>query len=279
MSPPPDVYISLTSIPSRCNALKTTVQHLLQQDYVGIKGIVVTVPLVNLRGIPFESADDWSWITRDSYTSRNVILHRPAFDYGPCMKYVGMAPFLPKDNDNVWVFVCDDNKHYRSTRVSDLVLQIRNKKRVIASPAAVFGLEAFGNGMFSPLGFKGVLIHKEGIFKLERKLTRRQVPLCCSMNDDVMIGIMLHQCGYSFTRDRKHAPSAVFVDNSGVRTNSLHRTYDGDFQKYKDMYRCQVALNRKNVVNVWVIVCFGVLFFLVLLVAVPVIAIRCSRKR
>jgi len=249
------------------------------QDYTRILGIIVTVPLVNFRGMPFADDEDWKWLTNEPYAGKNVIVNRPLFDYGPCMKYVGATAFPCDEREDTWVFVCDDDVRYAPGRITDLVSQIKNKKNVVASAAAVFGLEYVHASFFSPLGFKGVLLHRGCLLVIAEKLSKlvatNQMSTCCAMNDDVLVGLLLYNSGYSFTRDRlNHDVTYSHDPGSTALKNSLSRV--GNSAKYKAMLKCHLQHNHKNVVFTVSVLFFVV--FVVLLAAVTIPVALASRK-
>ena len=283
MQTTPGVYVSLTSIPGRSSTLKVTLDCLILQDYTRMLGIVVTVPLVNFRGMPFANNEDWTWLSNEPYVGKNVILNRPLYDYGPCMKYVGATAFpCPRDeDDDTWVFVCDDDVRYAPGRVTDLVSQITNKNKVIASAASVFGLEYVHSSFFSPLGFKGVLLHRKCLLAVAEKLTKlaaaNEMSTCCAMNDDVLAGLLLYGSGYSFTRDRRNR-DVTYSHERGTAAQKNSLSSAGNVAKYKAMLKCHLQHNRKNVACAASVLSLLVFVFLLAAIAIPV-ALLASREK
>ena len=233
---PVRVSVSLTSIPSRASRiLDATLQSLIRQDYP-IDRIIVTVPTVNMRGQSWNGVD-----VRFLDRYPQVVCHRPDYDWGPVMKYVGAVQHVHEDD--ALVFVCDDDQQYAPTRISTLVEYWRG----LNDPKAIVGW--IGRGMQSwakPLnithGVRGVLVPKTALVDLHEELTWTDVR-CCAMNDDVVAGIFFSKAGYRLV-DRS-GQDDEFADRENFESgDGLHSVHGGRVGKVLYIARCHWRLNQ-----------------------------------
>jgi len=269
-----DIYISLTTIPGRSNTLRNTIIQLLKQDYPNIKAFIITIPTVNMRGLSFATdiEDDYKWLEALD-TTRRIIVNRPEYDYGPCMKFIGAVPFLSATSKaDTWVFVCDDDQMYLENRISSQVAQIKSPKHIVARATNLI-LQNFHPSFFGPMGFTGMLLPKQAIFEIDSFIRTRQkdIPRCCKMNDDILIGTILYNAGYYFTADKHTKLEEVFVEGvHGYGENALASSYKNGAAKFFAMYTCHLHYNRRNAVGVVAILLTVFIIIVTLAIAIPI---------
>jgi hypothetical protein len=231
------VYASLTSIPSRVTRiLDANLQSLLAQDHL-IERIIVTVPTVNFRGQRTDAVD-FSFLNRYP----NVICHRPEYDWGPIMKYVGGLEHICEPD--ALVYVCDDDQHYAPNRVSNLVQHWTR----VGDPRAIVGwvgtgVQSWAESVHTVHGVRGVLVPKAALVDLHAALTRMAVPRCCAINDDALASIQFRKAGYRIV-DRS-GQDDEFSDGEHFETlDGLHRSYRTRAAKFFDIVRCHWRFNQ-----------------------------------
>lgn len=253
----PQVYISLTSIPSRTiRTLENTLKYLEKQEYDNIQNIIVTLPTVNKRGQ--KTLDK---LPEYLYTSSKIVVHRPNFDLGPIMKYVGVAGFMKEDS---WVWVCDDDQLYSTTAVKDCIRML-NKIHPSRRNKTVVTLR--GGFMFFQTkvqGFSGVLLPYSAIKTIETELSKNKYPKCCFQVDDDLISYILKSKGYKIV-DCKYKQSQ-FLDKleNGKEVfeseDALHSV-----SRKKNIFFCTLKLNPSILLLIYitVILLFSTILFLV----------------
>jgi len=212
------VYVSLTSIPSRVSSvLDGNLQSLLGQDYP-IERIIVTIPTINFRGQPCDALDV-SFLNR--YPS--VICHRPDYDWGPVMKYVGGLAHIPEAD--ALVFVCDDDQHYAPNRVSNLVRvwQASHDDKAIVGWIGK-GVQSWAKAVYTVHGVRGVLVPRAAIVDLRDALQRTSVPRFCAMNDDALGSIFFIKAGYHLV-DRSGQDDEFSEAEIADAPDALHRRH------------------------------------------------------
>lgn len=260
----PDVYILLTSIPSRVARILTpNVRHLAQQDYGNVKHIVVTVPTVNMRGQASTGKEDTILHALEAEHGGKVIVHRPAFDHGPIMKYIGGVQFVP-DRADVLVFVCDDDQAYALSRVSELVAQWfayppLTRARTVISNHTRLVLNTFDESFRSVFGAYGVLMPATALHAIARGVGAKTLR-CCALNDDIHVGLLLHKAGYSIRAVLSQASPFQGGEPNHEESDALH-TMHSYARKLFDMYHCHWSLNRERTVGLLIL--FGLLFVFV----------------
>jgi hypothetical protein len=185
----PDVYVSLTTIPTRLGTLKDNLIALSKQDYANFKGIFLTVPQNNIRGLKWEHTEFPEWLSE--IPNLNVL--RPVHDRGPIMKYLGSV-IEGKLPSNAWLFVCDDDIEYKSNAIStyiadlnatttekyeDTIVNFRDHKRTL------YWMYGIPNADFIP-GFEGVLVSHKFAKSLLDALPEKMPDCCVRIDDDVV---------------------------------------------------------------------------------------------
>jgi hypothetical protein len=236
LTPMLNVYVSLTSIPSRASRiLDENLQSLITQDYP-VHRIIVTIPTVNMRGQAWDGVDV---AFLDRYPE--VICHRPDYDWGPVMKYVGCVPYIREDD--ALIFICDDDQRYAANRISTLVRHWRG----LNDPKAIVGW--VGRGMQSwakPLnivhGVRGVLVPKAALVELHEALTWTDVQ-CCALNDDVLASIFFAKAGYRIV-DRSGQDDEFAERENFEAEDGLHRLHHSRVGKVLYIAGCHWRLNQ-----------------------------------
>jgi len=230
------VYVSLTTIPSRASRiLAATVASLINQDHP-VHRIIVTVPTVNMRGQSWDDVDV-AFLEDDP----QVVCHRPDYDWGPVMKYIGGVQHVREDD--ALVFICDDDQEYASNRISTLVHHWRS----LNDPKAIVGWVGQGlQSLAKPLnivhGVRGVLAPKAALVDLHEALRWTDVQ-CCAMNDDVVASIFFTRAGYRIVdrsgQDDEFAERENFESGDG-----LHSVHGNRISKVLYIARCHWRLNQ-----------------------------------
>ena len=232
----PDVYISLTTIPTRLDRIvKERLLDLCQQDYTGIKKIFITIPLNNMRGqkaiknLP-------TWFEDEPFKSKIAVL-RPTVDHGPIMKWIGAVNVIPR---NSWVFVCDDDVRYRHDYIRqcvDIASKCTHKNQTIFN--ADLNTEAIAiYKMRLILGVEGVFVHSNFINLVDHNFDR-SLPKCCLRIDDDVVSIIARDNGYT----KKQIPPGInliqAIKDSAMQADSL----SGSYNRTKDRHKCHAIIN------------------------------------
>ena len=231
------VYVSLTTIPSRATRiLEANLQPLLAQDFP-VERIVVTIPTVNLRGQACADVDV-SFLARYP----NVVCHRPDYDWGPVMKYVGCLDYIAEDD--ALVFVCDDDQQYAPDRITKLVQTWRSARDEKAVAGWLGrGSQSWFRALHHTAGFRGVLLPKRAIVDLRAWLATTALPRYAAMNDDVLVGIRLYKSGYRVI-DRSGQDDEFARPVNQEDADALHTMYPYHAAKVWDILRCYWRFNQ-----------------------------------
>ena len=258
--------------------LESCIRGLIAQDYTNIQGIIVTVPTVNMRGQVFSEQQNetlQAFMRNDSFKLKNVVFHRPAFDKGPMMKYLGAYPYIKADagGGDTYFFICDDDQVYPPTFISSYV-SILEKLAPQKREKAVVGCTNHGLlGKIHPsfravMGLRGILLPSAAIVKLHDKIKPLSLPTCCAMNDDTFISLMLYKLGYSFIT----APScSTDIENNDV--DGLSKSYGDVLQKPIQQIQCHARFNT-SMCCVLVVCTFSVCLAVATAVALPILVVR-----
>jgi hypothetical protein len=261
------VYVSLTSIPTRVSRiLEANLRSLIHQDYA-VERIVVTVPTVNFRGQCCE-AIDVSFL--DRYP--NVVCHRPDYDWGPIMKYVGGLEHIPEAD--ALVFVCDDDQFYAVDRISNLV----NHWRSLNDSKAIVGwigdgVQSWARTVHTVHGVRGALVPRAALVDLHEVLKRTHVPRCCAVNDDALASIHFIKAGYHIV-DRSGQDDEFAGEENLEEADGLHSAYAHPALKVLDIVCCHLRFNQPFAGLVLGTTVLAVLVLLASLVLSPRLYIR-----
>jgi hypothetical protein len=140
------VVASLTTIPSRIESCKNTIDSLLGQ----VDHVYVAVSKYYRR---FGPADDMppAYAAVEPYKSRVTFVCGP--DYGPASKYLGTLAAIP---DGSWIFVCDDDQVYHPR----LIERMKTRLQVIEVYQNRHGIIRRWSDGGLIHGFVGNMVHK-----------------------------------------------------------------------------------------------------------------------
>jgi len=229
-----DVYISLTTIPSRIKrVLRDNLQDLLLQTYP-VKGIIITVPRSNMRGQAI-AAELPEWLLEEPFASRVTIL-RPEQDLGPILKYIGGKNIVPP---GAWVFACDDDQRYVHTGIADWIAAFGATLQDTDILNAAWSMEPvsrFDIDLIS--GYTGVLFSR-AFMDIILANFNPNLPLHALRIDDDLVSLYARDHGFQ----KRVAPMimdfAHFVATGGEGTDSL--TFS--FNRLRDRHRTHSLIN------------------------------------
>jgi hypothetical protein len=211
------------------------VESLVAQEHP-IERIVITVPTINFREQPCHDVDV-AFLIRYP----NVVCHRPNYDWGPIMKYVGGLDYI---EDDALVFVCDDDQHYAPNRVSNLVrhwTSLNDPKAIVGWVGA--GVQSWHTSLFTLHGVRGVLVPKAALVDLYGAVKRFELPRCCAMNDDVLASIQFAKAGYRIVDHSGQDDEFTAAENYEAE-DALHTCYPNHAAKVWDIVRCHWRFNQ-----------------------------------
>lgn len=233
----PDVYISLTTIPSRLPLIKNN-ENLFSHDYPNIKKIFITLPMNNMRGQK-SIIDLPDWLSAEPFLSKVTVL-RPEKDYGPIMKYIGAIDVIPKD---AYVFICDDDRYFKTDFISRCVKAMSNIPEDDRKKSLVNGYELFDDalGFYKSMfhidllyGYGGILVHKE-FLDYVKSCPIDSLSMCCLRNDDDVVSVWARDKGY------KKIPI-----QGGSEKNQQQHDIDAlstSYNRTLDRHKCQATIN------------------------------------
>ena len=114
------VVISLTTIPSRINKLKSTISSLLDTS-VRVDQIYINIPYKTIKGKTYKIP---RWLKTLHSDSGIIKIYRPEKDYGPATK---LLPILSIENKDTIIIVVDDDVIYGSHLVEEMVKTFYDK--------------------------------------------------------------------------------------------------------------------------------------------------------
>jgi hypothetical protein len=237
------MWASITTIPTRVDeTLFGTIATLVDQKYP-VEVVIVTLPRVNMRGIEVtirytdtelqERLDEIASAARQDDENRtHIVLVRPSYDWGPIMKYIGVLEYVKTRTDLSWtdiarkmVFVGDDDQMYSSNRI--LYLYKRHTRYCQKNGLSVHDVVCTQkyNGISEVRvvqGYAGVMLTIQSIYDANVYLMdhmirtrRKQLELCCALNDDVLMAAALLNTG---KRIHTHSHRNTFNFRTGSPT-------------------------------------------------------------
>ena len=250
-----DVYISLTSIPTRIDILRKCLDSLLKQSYP-IKSIILTIPTRTLRSKAKTVIPDYLY---ESPYKEKVIIVQPKKDYGPVMKYIGGYNVITK---NSLVFVCDDDQQYHKNLVKKLVkrhnaLPINEQKETVVTASGYTILTTH-----EAWGFGSVLLPYDTIQLVRQKVVNssRHVRKCCQLVDDNWVSIILKKYGIRIVNmkigNEKFSNGKMLCPEDGLALTT---------NRVKDIIACTYAIDHENYYPLVALVLF-ILFIIVIIV-------------
>ena len=119
------VVASLTSIPSRFENCKLTIDSLIQQvDHIYLNLCSKYTRFPEVKQIDINIINEIIpsiFLTEEPYKSKLTITI--GNDYGPATKYLGALKYI---NNSQWIFFCDDDQEYHPNLISKMVNNITN---------------------------------------------------------------------------------------------------------------------------------------------------------
>lgn len=253
----PDVFVSLTTIPTRLDrTLEKTLDSLLNQDYPNLRGILITIPLTNQRG------QEWEFPVDEKhypflYQDKRITIIRPDKDYGPIMKYLGSSHFFTEHED-AFLWVCDDDQEYLPTCVSDSVFtlstynrpaHIDHKQVVVANRGErVLGMDGIR-------GFAGVLIHQHWFHKMYQDIDTQ--PKSCRKIDDDYVSAWLNKQHnpkvFMILKDRTYEQLFINGTMQLAEDDALHASH----ARLWDQCKCLLQIEPKFRTK-FILACIGI---------------------
>jgi hypothetical protein len=237
----PQVWISLTTIPSRTGGiLRGCLDDLMLQTYP-VESIIVTIPKQNMRGQAVSTKLP-SWFKEEPYSSKLTVL-RPDTDSGPILKYIGGLCLIP---DGAWVFVCDDDRRYHHDGITRLVAFVNTLPPSVRDASIVnsnLGLEAirrFSLRLIS--GFLGVFVSKLFLNTIQ-EVFDPALPLHCLRIDDDLVSIYARDRGFVV----RAGPNVLdLLYNVGrADPDGLSQCYN----RFQDRHMTHTRMNKSYVLN------------------------------
>lgn len=266
----PDIYITLTSIPSRLDRLvKDSLLDLMNQDYDAVKQIFLTLPLENMRGQRVDPNLP-QWLLEPPFQNKVTIL-RPEKDYGPIMKWIGANEAIP---DNAWVFVCDDDVRYDHHYISLCVEHASKIKDENQRNRSIFNTTIFDNltenvtifGIDLIWGVHGVLVSRDFIRLVTDKFNYKLPPCCLRIDDDV-VSVLARDAQY------KKVPIPHGLNIGHALLNLQGDALSTSYNKLVDRHNCHAIINPVYYDNLLLVILIlgPILFVLIVLTIVFIV--------
>ena len=233
----PNVYISLTSIPTREKILRKCLDALMKQKYP-IKRILITIPQKSLRS--GECFDVPSYLYDSPYKDIVTVI-RPKKDYGPISKYIGGYKYIDK---NSVVFVCDDDQRYHPNLVGKLVdrynkLEHNKKDRTV--------ITSLGEKLLTThivYGFASLLLPSKVIDIIRNSVMKssNHVKTSCQFVDDHWVSIMLKKnsikvINMNIPPKQRYIDGKIYNPSDGLCSNT---------DRWSDVIKCTCAIDLEN---------------------------------
>jgi hypothetical protein len=283
------VWISLTTIPSRVGTtLFDTLASLVRQTHA-VDRIIVTIPLVNMRGIPanIDMSEEELREKLDGITTKQqalvvasrvkgksmpdappIMVIRPKYDWGPIMKYMGVLEYVEENKishhqamSNMILIVDDDQLYHRDILQTRLRQNANYRQTHNVSKHDVitaflpnphtFLLSRRVRGSYSVL-MSGQSIYDARVY-IDNHMKRKhlqQLEECCALNDDVLISLALHYTGKRFDWQSDSASEVFSTTRDPTDSpDALH----GNPNKSKHMIQCNLKHKEKDIplICVW----------------------------
>ena len=244
-----DVYISLTTIPTRAKILKRCLNSLLNQTYP-IKKIILTIPQITLRSQTKQ--DIPPFLTEFPYNQ--IEIYHPKRDYGPVMKYIGSSNFI-SSNERSLVYVCDDDQQYQPDLVQRLVNKYTlNQGKVITANGKTI--------LFTPTiyGHASILLPSKVIKLITDEVLRSSVRTrksCQLVDDNWVSSIIKHNqieiVNMNLGYDKLYINAKVYNPDDGLSKTT---------SRWKDILYCSQEVDKTNYYSFLMIIL--IIFFLIL---------------
>lgn len=249
-----EVFISLTSIPTRKDILKKCLDSLLEQSY-NVKSIILTIPTKTMRTKKKTIIPEY--LHEYPYKDK-VIVVRPKKDYGPIMKYIGGYKNI---TPNSLVFVCDDDQQYHKNLVKKLVkkydnLNIKDQGIVItASGCTLLTTDVV-------YGYGSVLLSYNTIQLIRQQVINASnyVRKSCQLVDDNWVSIILKKNGIRVINMRmgneKFSNGNALCPDDGLSLTT---------NRANEVIGCTYAIDHENTYPIVALILF-VLFIVIIIV-------------
>ena len=266
-----DVYISLTTIPSRIKrVLRENLEDLLLQTYP-VKGIIITIPRSNMRGQAVDTTLP-EWLQEEPFASRVTIL-QPEQDFGPILKYIGGKDIVPP---GAWVFACDDDQRYVHTGIADWIAEFDTNLQQTDILNAAWSMEPasrFGFELIS--GYTGVLFSRAFMDVILASFDP-SLPLHALRIDDDLVSLYARDNGFRKQVAPMIMDFAHFVATGGEGTDSL--TFS--FNRLRDRHRTHSRMNPNYVQKLQsLVVIAGTLTGVIVVATVASMAWGCGARK
>lgn len=245
-----EVFVSLTTIPSRTNNLQKCLNSLIHQQYPVTK-ILLTIPERTLRTGQKVNVPEF---LKESPYDKWVTVVRPKKDYGPIMKYIGCYKHINEDSA---IFICDDDQEYHPTLIKKLMLKYISlgETRVIT---------AMGETILTTdtvFGHSGVIVPAYAIPIIRNEVLRsnKYIRKSCQLVDDNWVSIIFKKYNIKVT-NLKLSEKERYVDGVNSPSDGLCKTTN----RVGAVMKCTYAIDHTNTFPVIALILF-LLFILIII--------------
>jgi hypothetical protein len=230
------VVVSLTTIPSRIDKIKKTIDSLILQKNINIDNIFVTIPYRFGRN-ENEEYEIPSWLQKYHDNENNVSILRIDRDMGPGTKLYGAAKkYRLQQKDTIHV-ILDDDYSYGKNHISNLVKQLR------------------AQGSNSAVGYMGSIVvynQKKDKFRHFQNLTSKitRVHMLCGHGGIAMYNSSIPDEWFTFVENAPiEAKKSDDVHISAFLRHNRTRLYSIPFL-YKEPYTSWTLRTRSALSNI-----------------------------
>lgn len=246
-----EVFVSLTTIPSRTDYLKRCLDSLIHQEYA-ITQIFLTIPERTLRTGQRVSVPEF---LSESPYDKWVTVIRPKKDYGPIMKYIGSYKHVTKDSA---IFICDDDQEYHPTLVKKLM-----QKYISHGETSV--ITAMGETILTTntvFGHAGVIVPAYTIPIIRNEVLRsnKYIRKSCQLVDDNWVSIIFKKYNIKVI-NMGLSEKERYIHGVNSPSDGLCKTTN----RMGDVMRCTYAIDHTNTFPVVALILF-LLFVLIVVV-------------
>lgn len=135
-----NVYVSLSTIPSRFNNVHNTIESLIHQTYTPTK-IFLNIPKQYVR-FPDQTITDEDIEKLKSRFSDILCINRVDNDSGPGTKLVGIPDYVIQED--AFVIIVDDDVHYNSRMIERHMTQYMKDRNLPTQVKRVYGIDFVG---------------------------------------------------------------------------------------------------------------------------------------
>ena len=246
-----EVFVSLTTIPSRTNNLKRCIDSLIHQEYP-ITKIFLTIPERTLRTNQKVLIPEF---LRESPYDKWVTIIRPKKDYGPIMKYIGCYKEI---NDDSAVFICDDDQEYHPK----LIKRLMKRYDDYGSSSVITAMGATILTTDTVYGHAGLIVpsYVIPIIRCEVLRSNKYIRKSCQLVDDNWVSIIFKRNDISVI-NLKLTNDQRYICGINDPSDGLSKTTN----RMGDVMRCTYAIDHTNTFPVVALILF-ILFIVIILV-------------